>query len=466
LRRFALALASLAVAPAVAPATAVAGPASDVASAFDRDDGFDLHLGLDYHLEVHRAAIRREAAGRPGTSPTSPVPIVDDLVFQGTRHTIVPRLELGLFHDVALTAALPLVLSDDRSLELDQRDSPCTFDIPDATCVSRASSSTLADGLLPMAGWDGQNGGAGFAATDPTVFRGPTRSGIDQLHLGVAAAPMNQRRDPTKPTWKLGAELRLGVGKVAALDRVEPTRSTGVGRGVHELRLWTSVARRIGWAEPFVDVYWQLPIAIKDGSPFASPGFGARSTDPSQRAGARFGFEAYAVDQGDDGARLSLELSARLDAHFEGREQTEMWEVFALAGDASGGGPLVLDADPLAAGVQALDHPGITTVENYLDTGARLSGRISVGQRFRINAFFEMAAQTEHVLTFTDAGIDLPECEGAANPSCEVSDDDLVSPGTNEVSPLHVPLIDLIGHRYHVDSSLTYGVGVNVALLF
>ncbi|MEZ4404046.1 MAG: hypothetical protein R3B06_28750 [Kofleriaceae bacterium] len=464
MRRFAFVLGSLVVSVLASPA--LAGPASDVASAFDPDDGFDLHLSVDYELDIHRAAIRRELAGRPGTAPTDPLPIVDDLVYQGVRHAVVPRLELGLFHDVSLGLALPVVLAEDHTLELDQRDTPCTFDVPGATCVSRTSSTTLADGLLPAAGYDGQNGGAGFTGTDPTVFRSPTRKGVDQLHLGVTWAPMNQRRDDTKPTWKLGAELRISIGKVAAMNRVDPAASTGVGRGVHELKLWTSVARRLAWAEPFVDVWWQVPIAIKDRSPFADPGFGARSTDPSQRAGARFGFEAYAVDQGDDGARLSLELSSHLESHFQGREQTELWEVFALAGDVSGSGPLVLDADPLTPGIQAIDHPGVTTVENYLDLGARVAGRIAVGDRFRITAHFEFLAQTEHIITFTDAGIDLPGCQGGVTPGCETPDDDLVTPGTVEVNPLHVPRIDVVGHRYHADDSLDYNVGVDAVVLF
>lgn len=464
MRRFAFVIAAASLTGG--PAAAIAGPDSDVASAFDPEDGFDLHLSLGYQLDVHRAAIRREEAGRPGTDPTDPVPVSDDLVFDSTTQTIVPHLELGLFHDVAFSLALPYVVSESRTLELDQRDKPCTFDIPGATCVSRMSSSTLRDGLLPMAGYDGEHGGAGFTGNDPTVFKSPGRSGVDQLHLGLIWAPMNQRRDDTKPTWKLGAELRLSVGKVARMNRTDPSAETGVGRGVDELRLWTSIARRLGWAEPFVEAYWQAPIAVKDDSPFADPGFGARSTGPGQLAGTRFGFEAYAVDQGSEGARFSIELSADLGAHFEGREYTEMWEVFALAGDAEGTGPLVLDSNPVTADVQRLDHPGVTNVENYLDLGARAAARIAVGERFRISASFEMLAQTEHVITFTDAGVDFPECDGAAMAGCEVADDDLVTPGTPEVSPLHVPLIDVIGHRYRADDSLDYVVGAELQLLF
>ena len=37
---------------------------------------------------------------------------------------------------------------------------------------------------------------------------------------GFVWAPMNQRRDDTKPTWVLGVELRMAVGKIARFDRL------------------------------------------------------------------------------------------------------------------------------------------------------------------------------------------------------------------------------------------------------
>jgi hypothetical protein len=447
------------------PGQAQAGPASDVASAFDPDDSFDLHLTVDYRLDIRRSAIRREVSGRPGTDPAGGVPVADDLVFASSRHTIVPRLELGLFRDVALSAAMPYVLSDQRALELDQRDTPCVFG-PDATCVDRAGSSTLQDGLLPMGGFDGQNGGAAFTPDDSMVFRGPTRQGVDQVHVGLVWAAMNQDRDDTKPTWKLGAEARIAVGKVAAISAADLAGSTGVGRGVHEVRLWTTVTRRLGWAEPTFELWWMAPFANTADSPFESPGFGARNTTASQEAGVRFGFDAYAVDQGDEGARLSLGLGGRVVAHFEGRAQTEMWEVFQLAGESTGTGPLILDANPVTADVQPLDHPGVTNIENYLELGGRVHGRIEVGRRLRVTGLVELGTETEHVITATDAGVDLATCRAGVTTDCESADNDLVSPGTVEVNPLHVPLIDLVGHRYHSDSVLTFLVGAQLQLLF
>jgi len=464
-RRLCFVLAATAIHSGVAARVASAGPDSDVASGFDEGDALDLHLTIDYRLDIRRSAIRREMAGRPGTLPTDPEPVGADLVFAGQRHTVIPRLELGLFRDLSVAVALPYVLADDRDLELDQRDTPCVFG-PGGTCVDRASSSTLADGILPADGFDGRNGGAGFAADDPMVFRAPTRHGLDQVHVGLVFAPMNQRRDDTKPTWKLGIEGRFAIGKVARITRADLDGSTGVGRGLHEVKLWTSMSRRLGWAEPAFEAWWMAPFATTSDSLFASPGFGARNTAASQEAGVRFGFDAYAVDQGDEGARLSLGLGGRVISHFEGRSYTEMWEVFSLAGESTGTGPLVLDADPTASGMQPLDHPGITNIENYLELGAKLHGRIEVGQRLRVTALVELGTETEHVITATDAGIDLPTCQSATSGDCESADNDLVSPGTVEVNPLHVPRIDLVGHRYHTDSVLTFVVGAQLQLLF
>ena len=455
----------LALAPAVvmAPAIAEAGPDDVVTSALDDVDGFDLTFNLDYRFETRRAAIRRERVGLPGTSPGDPLPVRDDLVFDSQRHVLTPELELGLFHDVWLSAALPYVVTDTRTLSFDRRDTPCS--LSPGRCVSRANSSTIQDGILPDNGYDAHDPAVGFANPDgDMIFRSPDRSGVDQIRLGLGWAPMNQRRDDTKPTWKLGGEARIAVGKVATLEPGNPESATGVGTGVHELRLWTTIARRIGWAEPYVDLWWQAPIGMKSGSPFQNPGFGARNTDKQQEAGVVFGVDAAAFSRPDDDQRVSLDLSARLVGHFEGRNYTEMWEVFAFAG--RNGGPLELDSDPTTSGMQGVDHPGITNVENYLEMGGRIALRAELGPWVQLAALAQATGETEHVITFADAGVDLPRCQGAATDNCETDNNDLVNPNTAEVNPLHVPLIDLVGHRYRLDDVFDLQVGVEATVLF
>ncbi|HTJ47788.1 MAG TPA: hypothetical protein VL463_37080 [Kofleriaceae bacterium] len=444
-----------------------AGPDSEVPSSFDPDHGFGAHVTLDYDFSYRHSVIERETIDGTATPGQDPTQLRREFIFSSQRHTIVPKIELGIFHDVWIYGALPYVLTDSRQLEFDQQQTPCTFTGTEPACVNRANSSTIADGLLPMTGFDAHDPTVGF--TDPSsalIFRGPDRSGLDQIYLGLGWAPMNQRRDDTKPTWKLGAELRLAVGKVAKLDRTMPSRENGVGEGVDEIRLWTTFARKRGWAEPYVELSWQAPIGHTKDSPFNDPGFGARRTDKQQEASVRAGFEAIAVDNQVDHERFSLDFSGVAAAHFEGRAYSEMWEVFAFAGDAAGGGPLVLDADPTQSGVQALSHPGVSNVENYLELGGRLSARAEIGSRVHLAAFGQFRGETQHIISFTDAGVDLPTCTANTTTGCEDESNEVVNPGTAEVNPLHVPIIDLVGHRYRSVGAMTFDIGAELQILF
>jgi hypothetical protein len=110
----------------------------------------------------------REFAGYPGTDPDGPMPLVKDLVFPSLRHEIVPRLEVGLFTDLSAYFALPIVIRDQRSLDLDQRGDGCVF--PDAgtpTCIDSTNcrrSRTAASRRFPLI-----RSGAGFARGDPMI---------------------------------------------------------------------------------------------------------------------------------------------------------------------------------------------------------------------------------------------------------------------------------------------------------
>ena len=115
-----LRLALWGIALAGASTTASAGPYGEVASSFDEDDQFDFHLILDYDYALRRSVILRERVGEGGSEPGDPIPLSNDLVFSGSRHTITPRAELGIYKDVALTFGLPIVVLDDGWLSLIQ----------------------------------------------------------------------------------------------------------------------------------------------------------------------------------------------------------------------------------------------------------------------------------------------------------------------------------------------------------
>ncbi|HKA87549.1 MAG TPA: hypothetical protein VKE22_07775 [Haliangiales bacterium] len=461
--------------------SAPAAEGTEIATAFDEGNPFDIFFRVDYAFDVRRAAIKRELSGStvPGQVPDT-VPVVRDLVMNQTRHVLTPSVQVGLWHDVQLSIALPITISLDRSYDFDQRADPCIFPggSGPATCVNRQNSSTLLDNILPNGstgriGYDAQDATTNFGLDSTMVFRSVGRSGLDTLNIGLTWAPMNQERDDTKPTWVVGAELRWSIGKIMKFNRLNPGNETGVSPGFHEIKLMTGFSKRTRWAEPFVFFYYQAPVGVRgdkpndpDGSLFWDVGFGQKSNHPQSQAGTDFGFEAILFDRPAQKERLALTFGGSLHAMFEGKGYSEMWEPFALGGDVTSnpGAVLAVDPDPTSTTDANIPHPGVTTIENYMIFGGQLGIRGQIGEHVKFMASFGVTREQSHAITFTSAGIDLPGCSATVTMNCESPDDNVVTPGTREVNPLHKPIIDTVGRRYLVDETtvLTFMVGGQV----
>ncbi len=431
------------------PSVAMAHPASVVPTTGDSEPSI-AHVHVDYEYQLDQSTVAREDVGDVDADPAGRVPVDRELEFQQFRHVLTPRIELAFWRDTWVSFAVPVIIAQARELR-----------VPDG--LDRAGLRTVEDAFLPAEGFD---------ARDPTappsgdlMFRGASRGGVDQLHAGVGIALMNQRRDDTKPTWKLGAELRIAAGQVMRFDAFTPGNETGISRGVHEVRVWTTVAKKLRWTEGWFELFWKTPVSTRSTSLYDDPGFGSSNIDPPQQGGVQFGVEGYLLDDKTSGNRISLDAGARVVGHFEGRDYSEMWEVFAYAGDTRRSGPLVLDRDPTEMGVQALSHPGISNIENHLETGARFAIRAALGRHVRFAAVVDLEWKTDHLITFADAGVDLPTCGGGASP-CEDIENDLVNPGTREVNPLHTSPIDLVGHRYLSRDNFGLNIGVEAHVSF
>ncbi len=236
---------------------------------------------------------------------------------------------------------------------------------------------------------------------------------------------------------------------------------------MHEVRLWTSFDKKIGWAEPHAEVFWQVPIAVTSSSPFQDLGYGSTHALPGEQAGVSFGFEAAAVDDKATQNHVSLDLGSRIVAHFEGRDYSEMWEVFKLAGNASSTCRTrwALDADPTTAGgagaVQSRRHEH----REYLQVAANAALRVQIGKRVRLAFLGEVVVNTDHAITFDDAGIPSPSCAPGQTTNCE-NGNPVVHPNTREVNPAYVPAIDLVGHRYLSEHDLGVVLGLQAQFLF
>jgi len=389
---------------------------------------------IDYEYEADTSEVTRERVGLPGTDPNAAIPVRKDLKFNQYRHTITPRADIGLVSGFFLTASLPIVINQARELHLDSG-------------VPASQSSTLQDGIVPMGGYDAND--PGTPPGGDLVFKGVDRHGLDQLIVGAGWAPMDQKIDDTKPTWKIGVEGRIAIGSVMKFDPANPKANTAVGYGVHELRLWTSFDRRLPWAEPWMELFWQVPLAATSSSLFQDVKFGATNTMKGQQVFESFCIEIYSVDNPLDNTRISFDIGGRAIAHFEGRDYTEMWEPFALAGT----GLLQLDADPTTSGIQALNHPGISNVENYLETAARVAIRAQLGPHVRAGLLGDFIWKTDHLISFANAGVDR-------------DNSDKIEPGTDEVNPLYNQQIDLVGHRYRSAHNFGFAIGIQGQVVF
>jgi hypothetical protein len=70
-------------------------------------------------------------------------------------------------------------------------------------------------------------------------------------------------------------------------------------------------------------------------------------------------------------------------------------------------------------------------------------------------------------LTFADAGVDKPTCRNSTTPpACEVVQNDVVDPGSDEVNPLYSPTIDLVGHRYRLAGATNFLFLLDARVLF
>jgi hypothetical protein len=453
--RRACVLALAAVAAASAGRVASAADVTDVASAFDEDNPFDFRFRFRYDHTEKRAQIKRELEG---LSPTQQQIAVDrDLLYAQTRDTIALRAEVGLFQDLMFHVEMPIVVSMVESYSYDQSaGSACIYPNMGGTpnCVNASNSSTIADGIVPINGFDAQHNGVALGPGS-LLFRGVQRgatggSGLDAFdtfNFGLTWAPVSQKRDDTKPTWILAFEPQISIGNVMAFDRTRPSANHAVSEGVHRLFARTAISHRWRWIDPYMTFWYMYPIPRSD-SLFKDYGPSEKLKNPQQQGGTEFGAELIAFERPRDGHKIYFDLRGRLEGHFAGRGYSEAWELLA------GSPALACTKDQnLACDTTATTNPyqgqpftGITTIENYASLGADFALGVQVGQHARLKASFDYTHDQAHFITGEDIGVPATASGRVMTPS--------------EYNPAYRNVVDQIGRRYRVDNVDVYNFGI------
>jgi hypothetical protein len=448
-------LGALAVSP-----VAFAADITDIASSFDEDNPFDFRFRVTYdHLEK-RAQIKRELEG---LSPSQDhIQTFKDLLYTQARDTLSLRAEVGLFQDLMLHVELPVVLNDTESLSYDQSASDgCRFP-PDMNpnCVNSSNSTTIRDGILPVGGFDAQRSGATLSGTK--VFNAPIRGAtgggsagdsFDTFNVGLSWAPVNQRRDDTKPTWVIGVEGDFSIGNIMAFDRTRPGANHAVAEGYHKIIAKTAISKRFRYFDPYIGFWYMYPIARGD-SLFKQYSPAQKTVNPMQQAGTTFGLEMVPFERPADAYKIAIDLRGRIEAHFNGKGYSEMWEVFASSPALACNAAYNLACDPnqVTNAYQGQPYTGITTIENYATLGADISLAGQVGKHAHFRFGFQYTHDASHLITNDDIGTPI---NGATRVSLPV-----------EFNPAYRAIVDQTGRRYRVDNVNLYDVYLSGVLMF
>ncbi|MBK8256159.1 MAG: hypothetical protein IPK82_26255 [Polyangiaceae bacterium] len=182
------------------------GEVTNVVDAFDDGDVFDANVSLGFQFASKSAKIYRETSiAAPGLSSGGYTSrLMNVAQYSSTIARLTPRVDIGIYHDLAIYARLPIVLSYQQKL--------------DGLEGSENKQS------VTLAGMPGEQ-------LFSLPFKSPDRSGLEYLALGFEFDIFNQARDKSKPTWLFGAEVRLAVGDPMQACNTSTTRLNAVPTG-------------------------------------------------------------------------------------------------------------------------------------------------------------------------------------------------------------------------------------------
>jgi hypothetical protein len=336
------------------------------------------------------------------------------------------------------------------------------------------------------------------------LWEGQNRSGLDQLYIGLQGLILSERRHPAYPTWLFGVEFRIAIGRVMDFERnpqgdpegcsapilnewnCRPRLNKAVGRGVHEVRFFTSVSKwsklwDSGGIDAFFHLWYQMPFAYLRSSFYDdkydfSGQYGEESKSPVIKApmkgGVSFGGEFVLWSDPVKKHRIAIELTGMVEGQFEGRDYSQAYEL--LAGSPS----LNLDCDNsnytlFCQNSRLRDrmfyYPGVTTVENFMRVGMRLGIHAQITKWVKFQILYALVHEQEHFLTMDDAGIDNPNgpapSQGTPCPDSGCFNG-RVDIGTYEQNPWHRAVIDQAGHRIRAQETLIHYITVSLKLMF
>ncbi|MBX3233085.1 MAG: hypothetical protein KIT84_13020 [Labilithrix sp.] len=439
------------------------GENTTVIDAFDKDDMFDANLLLTLRQSWKSANIRRETTiAQPGLAGGAFTAGNENVASYSQSLTVLEiGGDIGIFHDLAASIRLPLVLADARQLsDLDG---------------SSRNPQRLQD----------PNGEQLFSVP----FKSPTRSGVDQIHFGLNYAIFNQQRDEAKPTWVIGAEARFALGErlhacndnapVKCPSPSNPTanRDPGVSRAMNTIVVNTIFSRRIGYIEPYTGFNLLIDLPQSNSDFGATNDLrGALLNRPPLVGKFTIGLEVYPWEVREEFKRVVLDFKVRAGYHSPGRDYSELFDALgssqartlrnANPGAYKAGEGFSSVADPAAGKVY---FTGITDQQAFGEIGGSAGVTWQINERAKFTAGLGLTHLQSHLITSADAcNPDFKTSAGAgASGPCRVGAATGGGGTTTGIpNPNHRQVIDLPGRRFSVDDTTIVDLWLSGVYMF
>lgn len=446
----------------------------DVADAADDDDPFDLNLTVGFRNEYSYGNIQRESQTPVSGDPHRAAQNWVDIAHQThSRNILDLGLQIGIFRDLMIYGAMPIILSDDRRLGQVAGSAVNPADHLRGPLVD--ADGDLVDDLNGLTA-DGQ---------DPLFsvpFNSPTRSGLDYIAAGLAWSIFNQNRERELPTWVLMLEGRFNVGDpLVACNGTSGSPNcrnwsqaagggpwtpadgggdAGETRGTNAFRVETRASWRAGYVEPFFGLLFQaewagsaerfyLPAGnlngiVNERPPLLGQFTGGLAIIPWEN---RAGFQRFAIDLRMMGKYVS-----------EGREYSPLFDALGTSQNRYLTNPN-LEGTPGTGGLRTVPFFGLTDVAPHAELGAHLGVEMRAARFVRFQLMGDLWYVQPYIITYADA----------CNPNFTAPTTDDPRRGTCRrgiINPNHRPVIDLPGQNFRADEQVRIQIQFNVTGMF
>ncbi len=394
---------------------------TDVIDAAEPGDPFDFDITLGFRHVYTRGTIERETTTAASGLSGNPSTFAGAATFTHHKSIVDAGIDIGLYHDLALYARLPVVVRDSRRL------------------------SNGDDFVLGVLDPDGR----GRIPLFGVPFRSPIRFGPEHLAVGISWGILGQERRPDLPNWVIAAEGRFGIGRI-----LEPCDADlavecgqGVSRGTHALRVETKLSRRFRYFEPYGGLLFhsEWPGRAKDRFQPGGNLEGSDVTNPPKRGTFRAGAAWIPWENREAWQRVAVDVGFRATYVSEGRDYTPLFD--ALGTSAS---PFLRNVNfegiSPAGGFRSVAFTGLTQVNPHGRLGGRLALEIQASRRVRLHVGTLITYVTPHLIT-------------AGNP-CNVgavagaSDARAGQCPEGIVNPQYRPVVDLPGNRFRIRGAI------------